>query len=131
MLVDGLNALPNTNITTGLIGSKSIVFSGNLSVSNNFSRWYPNAHIAITDIVVSVGAAAIGNDIQISIKKNGIALIDSPIVLPAGDVEITVPVGSLTSSSLTNTDNISVDVLQVGTTFQGRDLVVQINYSVV
>lgn len=131
MLVDGLDSLPGTDISSGLASSKLIVFSGDLSVLNKFSRWFPHTDVTINEIIVSVGEAATGSDIQLNIKKNDAVLTGSPIALNAGSTEVIVAAGSLNDTAGTLSDSYTFDLLQVGSTTPGRDLVVQINYSVV
>jgi hypothetical protein len=90
-------------------------------------RYYSTFDGTITEIAVSVGTAPIGADVIVNIYKNGTTIFDSPSGRP------TIPDGSyfdLSSTADTATlntgDYLTVSIDQVGSSFAGSDLTVQI-----
>lgn len=103
----------------------------NLAVRTGASRWYPPYDITIVDVSASVGTAPTGATILIDVNKNGTTIFTTqsnrPTIAISGffDVSGTPEVTSLTG----DTDYLTVDIDQIGSTIAGVDLVVQVRYT--
>ena len=110
--------------------SKEFSELGVLVTKNGTSRWYPRFNIAITDVSASVAVAPTGDTIEVDVNKNGTTIFSTqsnrPIIAAAAffDVSGTPDVTALTG----DTDYITVDIDQIGSTISGEDLVVSIGY---
>lgn len=107
--------------------TQTLTFTGELYVVTAKPRYYSTFDGTITGIAVSVGTAPIGADVIVNIYKNGTTIFDSPSGRP------TIPDGSyfdLSSTADTATlntgDYLTVSIDQVGSSFAGSDLTVQI-----
>ena len=92
------------------------------------ARFYPPYDIIITDVRISVGTAPTGATIEVDVNKNGTTIFTTqsnrPIIATSGffDLSGTPDITAYTA----DTDYISVDIDQVGSTIAGKDLVVTI-----
>jgi len=107
--------------------TQTLTFTVELYVVTAKPRYYSTFDGTITEIAVSVGTAPIGADVIVNIYKNGTTIFDSPSGRP------TIPDGSyfdLSSTADTATlstgDYLTVSIDQVGSSFAGSDLTVQI-----
>ena len=99
---------------------------GTLAVKSGI-RLYPAATMTLASVFGSVSTVSVGADIQVDIKQNGVSILGgSFITITAGTNKS--PVLANTSQILT-TDYLTVDIIQVGSTVAGSDLVVTIYYS--
>ena len=116
---------------TGLSIKESIVFNfkGDLMEVDGELRWYPPYDITITDVRISVGTAPTGSTIEVDVNNGGTTIFTTqslrPIIATSGFFDLSgTPNGDVTLTA--DTDYITVDIDQVGSTIAGRDLVVTI-----
>ncbi len=110
--------------------SKEFSELGILVTKNGTSRWYPRFNIAITDVSISVSVAPTGAAVVVDVNKNAVTVFTTqskrPSIAAAAffDVSDVPDITALTG----DTDYITVDIDQVGSTIAGEDLVVSIGY---
>jgi hypothetical protein len=118
------------NAISASSGNKQTVRSttpGELVVNLGTVRLYPAATMTLSNIFGAVNTASTGADIKIDVKKNGVSILNGNL--------ITIIKDTYKSAVLTNTtqvtvdDFITVDIIQVGSTTPGSDLVVTIYYT--
>jgi hypothetical protein len=103
---------------------KSMSQPGEIIPKAGTARWYPSTAITLTQIHAHVGGIPLGQDIFISVKKNGTLIQTLTITNQTNHSGIQV-----NTTSLLPTDYLTVDVNQVGFNFPGSDLMVTINYT--
>lgn len=103
---------------------------GTLSTQTGASRWYPPYNISIVDVSASVGTAPTGSSLIVDVNKNGSTIFTTQSNRPTIAVSTVFDVsGTPNVTSLTgDTDYLTVDIDQVGSTTAGADLVVQVRY---
>jgi len=113
-------------------GVATFTIPGTLVVAIGATRWYAPQSITITNVIVSVGTAPVGQTIVFDVNKNSgasssIFTTNPKPTIAAGTFADTSSAPNVTS--LAAGDYLTVDVDQVGTTVTGYDAVVQIVYS--
>jgi hypothetical protein len=94
-------------------------------------RWYPPYNITLLDVATFVGTAPTGATIEVDVNKNGTTVFTTqtkrPIIATSGfhDVSDTPDVTALTG----DTDYLTFDIDQVGSTVAGADLVIQVRFN--
>ena len=103
---------------------------GDLTTKTGEMRWYPPYDIELIDESISVGTAPTGASILVDTNKNGTTVFTTqanrPEIAISGffDVSGTPDVIALTG----DTDYLTWDIDQVGSTIAGKDLVIQTRY---
>lgn len=100
---------------------KTLTMPGNLIVVNGTTRWYPHRTINITKIIASAGTAPVGGGVDIRVKKNTVA--SQSVFLTSNFQSVNCDI------TLTTTDFLTVDIVQVGSTVAGADLTLAFTYS--
>ncbi|MBF0130999.1 MAG: hypothetical protein HQL75_00220 [Magnetococcales bacterium] len=71
--------------------SKTIQTVGTLKVQTGQNRWYPPSDVTLTKMSVWVGVASSGNDIEFTLRKNGIPAITGSLAAGLNRVEVALP----------------------------------------
>lgn len=105
---------------------------GVLATKTGTVRWYPPVNITIVDVAAMVGVAPTGATILVDVNNSGTTIFTTQSLRPTIAIsgfhdESGTPNGDVTL--VANTDYITVDIDQVGSTIAGEDLVVQIRYT--
>jgi hypothetical protein len=106
-------------------GDKELVYAmpGDLIVESGLARWYAPYNATITAVRASVGSAPTGASIIVDVLKNGVSVMnDRPTIAPDTYTDLGGPV----DPNILVGDYITIDVVQVGTTYVGGDLTVQV-----
>ncbi len=117
---------------SGLEETLSFSELGVLIVKTGTVRWYPPVNIVIVDVAIMVGVAPTGATVIVDVNNAGTTIFTTqanrPTVAASGfhDVSGTAD-GDVTLTA--DTDYITVDIDQIGSTIAGSDLVVQIRYT--
>ncbi len=94
-------------------------------------RWYPPFDITLVNVAAFVGTAPTGATILVDVHKNGTTIFTTqsnrPTIATSGfhDVSGTPDVTGLTG----DTDYLTFDIDQVGSTIAGADLVIQVRWT--
>jgi len=130
MLVDSPVLAGSSSLLIGQAKDKTLTQAGTLAVVTGVTRWTLTNAIRITSIVSRVETPSVGSDIQITVKKNGISVTTSPIVITANTNVNTTLAAAMITNKVTGVagDYFTADVVQVGSTTSGSDLTVKINY---
>jgi hypothetical protein len=102
---------------------------GPVTTAVGHSRFYMSTAGTITNVIVSVSSAPVGSAIIIDVKKNGVSIFTTLLnrpTIPAGGFVDMSSIPDVTAFSIG--DYYTVDVVQVGSTSPGSDLVVQLEY---
>ena len=113
----------DSNLTTR---EKSLNQPGELITIISTLRWYPTTDITLINITANVGVAATAANIVLDVKKNDISILASNITILA--TEFTAAPVVPTDTTLLTTDYLTVDILQIGLSLPGEDLVVNFKY---
>ena len=130
------NLIPGTNITisgtgaertinaSGAAAATTFSLAGSLATNTGALRWYAPGAVTLLDALPSVGTAPVGTNLALAVYVNGSILAGSPSIADGANV------GSLTTLTnvLSDTDYLTINVTQVGTTTAGRDLSVRVRY---
>ena len=107
--------------------TQTLTFTGELYVVTAKPRYYSTFDGTITGIAVSVGTAPTGADVIVNIYKNGTTIFDSPSGRPTISGGSYFDLSSTADTATLNTgDYLTVSIDQVGSSFAGSDLTVQI-----
>lgn len=96
---------------------------GVLSASTGTSRWWVQSNQVINQIRAQVGTSPVGSSISISIKKNGTPF--QSISVASGQSSTSIN----TNLTINDGDYLTVDIVSVGSTTPGADLVVSFLYT--
>ena len=101
---------------------------GTIAVGTGVGRQYLDTNYTIDTVRASVGTAPTGASIIIDVKKNGTSVYSGtpsnrPTIAANG---FTAVGGTPTTASLASGDYITIDIVQVGSTIAGTDLVVTV-----
>lgn len=130
MLVDGINLAEGSgDRVIGLARDKIITQPGVVAPVAGTTRWTTPNKIRLLSIVARVNSAPIGRDLTLNIKKNGVPVTSTPITIAANNNSVTVNAAQMASSTAEANDYFTMDVLNVGSTYAGADLTVQLNYT--
>jgi hypothetical protein len=99
--------------------SFSLNVPGELYTTTAINRWYAPSDINLTDVYAWVSLPPAGTSIVVKIRKNGI-IVDE-INIAAGQQYVTQPV----TWDLVEGDYITVDILQVGNIYAGKNLTIK------
>lgn len=107
---------------------ETFALDGILAVRTGVSRWYPPAACTLASCTAFVGTAPTGSAVTVDVNKNGTTVLSSPLSISDGSYSsaVTTP----TTTSMTATDYLTVDVDSIGSTEPGRDLTVRIVYTI-
>ena len=105
---------------------KSLNQPGELITIISTLRWYPTTDITLINITANVGVAATAANIVLDVKKNDVSILASNITILA--TEFTAAPVVPTDTTLLTTDYLTVDILQIGLSLPGEDLVVNFKY---
>lgn len=125
---DGITPWNTLDYISGISPGEMSPFSvgGVLSATAYTMRLYVNEAQTITSVRASVGTAPTGSSIIIDVFKNGTTLFtggtDRPTIAIGGFTDVGVPA----VTSLAANDYLTVEIVQVGSTIAGADLVVQV-----
>lgn len=124
------NATTSSWETVGGVAMENLPFTqiGALTVKTGVSR-YPitGGAYSIQSVAAMVNTAPAGASIILDVKKNGTTIFGTSANRPtiaAGTTTATV--GAFSVSSLTTGDYLTVDIVQIGSTTPGSDLVLAI-----
>ena len=121
------NSINRSNVLVTISEEKTFNRPGPLTTLTGVSRWYPTKEFSIKGIRANVGAAPIGNDILIDIKKNDVTILAANMVILDGAFLSTALVIDL---AMLTTDYLTVDILQIGRQpTVGYDLVINFDYT--
>ena len=113
-----------TKVKDQTIFVTSLYQQGELQVHTGTARWYAPYNLNITDTIPKLNTAADAT-VSIQIKKNNTS--QSSIDILSGQTTAS-PTGSNKSWNMNAGDYLTVDILTIGTTNKGEDLVVQFKY---
>lgn len=104
---------------------------GTLTTKTGTLRWYPPFNITISDVTASVGTQPTDASILVDVNKNGTTIFTTqsnrPTIASASNFDKS---GAPDTTALTgDTDYITVDIDQVGSTNPGADMIIQIRYT--
>ena len=113
---------------------ETIEFSevGTLTVKTGTFRWYPPYNITIIDVSAMVGVAPTGATVIVDVNNAGTTIFTTQGNRPAIAISGFHDVSSTADGDVTltaETDYITVDIDQIGSTIAGDDLVVQVRYT--
>ena len=112
---------------TGSVGTvyleRHFNYPGPLYVATGSARWWSQANLGISRIRAQVNAAPLGGDINLAVKQNGNSV--ASLQIPAGLTTSTINIVNITT---VDGDYITVDILSVGSSYSGSDLVVSFLY---
>ncbi len=122
------NAWVSQAINTTQTQAATFSLDGIQTVRTGQLRWYPPAACTLVSCMAAVGTAPTGSSIQVDVNKNGVSVLASPLSIAAGanTSSVTTP----TTTAMTATDYLTVDVDSIGSTEPGRDLTVRIIYTI-
>ena len=127
MLVDQL-ILSETAEIVGVSGSTSLGIQGQVDVNKDSLRWVCQDNSVITNIRAFMAIAATGQDLKFLLKKNGVKLTENPLVIPDGSDLISVAASTLIDDNLSVGDVLEAEIVQTGSTIQGYNFCVQVDY---
>jgi hypothetical protein len=88
---------------------------------------YPAVACTVKSVRAAVGTPSAGQAIRLDVKKNGVTILAAPLTIAAGQqYSGRVP---LTGVHLNDGDLVTVDIVQVGTTTPGSNLVLILEVS--
>lgn len=96
---------------------------GVLSTLTGTAKWYAPSNITVSEIKARVGTAPTGSGISVRVNKSGDS--NSTININSSETLSTIT----PSLTLTDSDYITIDITQVGSTVAGEDLYVQFTYT--
>ena len=97
-------------------------YPGNLTVKTGTVRWYPPKQITFNYLEMFVSAPATGSDIVIALNKNAVLL--AQYTLPQGQNTA----GFAITESVSTTDYLTYDIVQIGSTNPGTNLQVRLTF---
>lgn len=122
------NVIIKTDLDFKLVST--FTYPGNLSVSTGQARFYMYKSGVIKDVIASVATTPVGSSVIVDILKNGTTIYTGGTGRPtitSGAFVDTSSVPSVTSFS--TGDYFTVDIVQVGSTTAGANLVVELIYN--
>lgn len=120
--IDTWNDLEYASGETGPSGLNPVFTrQGTLTVGNSQQRLYLERVGTITRVRASVGQTPSGSSIQIDVLKNGTTILSSPISIAPGSY---TALGTISSSAVNVGDYLTVDIVAVGSSSAGANLVV-------
>jgi hypothetical protein len=102
---------------------------GSLVAYTGISRFYFARSATITSVLISVGTPPDGGDVIADVKKNDTTIFTTLDNRPTIGSGQNLGSGSPDVTSVADGDYVTVDVVSVGSTSPGADLVVQIEYT--
>ena len=96
---------------------------GTLEATTGTARWYAPTDVTVTEVKARLGTAATTPGVAVRINKSGDS--NSTISLDSGESVSTIT----PSLTLTDSDYLTIDVTQVGTSTAGADLYIQFTYT--
>jgi len=111
---------------TGATGPISLVvsatFSGTLSVFNGTNRYYVPRNANVTDIMINFSSPPTGGaNVIVRINRNGVANANVPALS-----NTTYTRNTTSSFTVVSNDYLTMDIVQVGNTYPGSDMTVQL-----
>lgn len=105
--------------------------NSNLQVDTDVCPHYISLYTLTAEICCAkVKEVCSGSDIQVQIYQNGVnALFLTPLVIPIGSLAVQVK-SDFAISSLSFTDYLTCNVLQVGSGIRGKDLTVYLRFKI-
>ena len=116
----------------GFVSVGTVNFEKNVSQSETLqlivgtSRWYPTSNITIQSVTASISTAPTGSSVLLDINKGGVSVLPSQLTIAAGANQAT-PL-TPTTTDVSTSEYLTLDVDQIGSTIAGADLVVTIIY---
>jgi hypothetical protein len=111
--------------TTGVQNIRSN-FIGDLTPTVGVSRMYPSTQMRLVNVTAAVGTSPEGSSIKVDIKKNGSSILGGTfLTIAAGDNRSAIVPNS---TIVTTDDYLTVDIVGIGSSKAGSDLVVTISY---
>lgn len=111
--------------------SQTFTHTGEVSTGTGTVRWYPPVDITIVAVRAAAGTAPTGADLIVDVNKNGTTIFSTQANRP------TITDGNNVSSeetpdvtSVTDSDYLTIDIDQVGSSTAGSDLTVVVEYTV-
>lgn len=116
------------DLATSVIFEISHTVDGIQTVRTGALRWYPPTACTLVSCTAFVGTAPTGAALSVDVNKNGVSTLASSLSISAGSNSsvVTAP----TTTAMTATDYLTVDVDSIGSTEPGRDLTVRIVYTI-
>lgn len=122
---DGINSWNDLEYASGQTGPSGLnpVFTrqGTLTVGNSQQRLYLERVGTVTRVRASVGQTPSGSNVQVDVLKNGTTILSSPISIAPGSF---TALGTISSSNIQVGDYLTVNIVSVGSSFAGANLVV-------
>lgn len=106
----------------------SATVDGIQTVRTGALRWYPPSACTLVSCTAFVGTAPTGAAMTVDVNKNGTSVLASGLSISAGSNSSTVT--TPTTTAMSTTDYLTVDVDSIGSTEPGRDLTVRIVYTI-
>lgn len=112
------------------LGTETIrhIVAGVLTAAAGVIKYSPGYAAEIVDVKARVGTAPTGADLLVDVNKNGTTIFTTQAARPSIAINGTVSTnGTPAVTSLAATDELTVDVDQIGSTVAGSDLTVEIH----
>jgi len=112
----------------GVTGERLFSKAGTAVVAAGISRWYAPENVTVTNVITSAGLAPTGTvPLICDVKKNGTTLFTSgvnrPSIAPGTNADLSsVPAVTFVAQG----DYLTADIVQVGDSFPGSDVNIQI-----
>lgn len=112
----------NNRQQTQTLYTVSLRQDGALTTTTGEARWYAPDDISVTEVKARLGTSPTGSGVIVRVNKSGDS--NSSIFIDSGELVSTIT----PSLTMADTDYITVDVTQTGSTTPGSDLYVQFTY---
>jgi hypothetical protein len=104
-------------------------FVGQQAIGDQPFRWYPPYAATIRAVNLSIGTPAMGAEFIVNVKKNGASVFSTASLYPRIIAGQYVGISAQPSSPvMAATDYLTVEIVQVGSTVPGSDLLVQVRF---
>jgi hypothetical protein len=119
------------NLSVGITIPIPYTVAGVLATQVGSVPLYFSEAATITNVIVGVGTAPVGSSLIVDVNKNGVSMFTSgarPTITTATTSSVTNPPDVSASASIDAGEYVTVDIDAVGSSVEGNDLVVTIEY---
>ena len=115
--------------TDGIDGTTEISFSipGVVTTGTGSMRWYFTSNTSVVNVVATVGSSPTGSSLIFDVNKNGTSIFTTQANRPSIAASGFTDLSSIPDvTTFASGDYATIDVDQVGSTFQGSDAVIRL-----
>jgi len=105
-------------------------FVGNLELSTGITRWFPPDNVSIISVQALISTPATGSDVILDVIKNGNTSILSSSLFIDDGASVSTKL-TLIDVDLVETDYLTVNITQIGSTTPGNTLTVRVAYTTI